>query len=454
MNILLSLVRLKTPRNSLKLVFSLTALIVWLALLCPALFAQEILTLDRVWDIALQYNLTLKQESQSLDQAGREIDIQTGTYLPSLGLSSYYQYQSELARVELPFPGFPAIQAGAHNQYDLTAFIQQPVFRGFRTRYSVQGARKKYQLQSLQQTVQKNSLLLQSAQLFFDLHLNLLQQQVLRESINRTALQLERLQNLLAAQQISAFDTLEIANHKLDQQNRLQIARDQNKILQSKLEYLLNIPSLPDMDPQLDIDTDFGLKTLDEYQSLALNKRPELQQLSVSAQLQQSITNVLKAGYYPQITAQFAYHYARPGVNIFKDEWMKYYNVTVGLQWELWNWNRDANKVQQAILERQKLDTEHQKLVNDVQQQVKEVYLNLQSIAQQILLQQRLVEQENERYRITQEKFQQGAMTSLDLNTAEHALTEAQLRLQENYTSWQKYKIQLEYVCGTIGSAE
>ncbi len=33
-------------------------------------------------------------------------------------------------------------------------------------------------------------------------------------------------------------------------------------------------------------------------------------------------------------------------------------------------------------------------------------------------------------------------MTSLDLNTAEHALTEAQLRLQENNISWQKYKIQ------------
>ena len=133
---------------------------------------------------------------------------------------------------------------------------------------------------------------------------------------------------------------------------------------------------------------------------------------------------------------------------------MKYYNFGINLQWELWNWRRDASKVQQATLEQEKLDLENQKLVNDIQQQVKEVYLYLQSLIQQIQLQKLLIGQENERFRITQEKFQQGLMTSLDLNTAEHALTEAQLRLQENNISWQKYKIQLEFVCGTIGTTE
>jgi outer membrane protein len=133
---------------------------------------------------------------------------------------------------------------------------------------------------------------------------------------------------------------------------------------------------------------------------------------------------------------------------------MKYYNFGINLQWELWNWRRDASKVQQATIEQEKLDLENQKLVNDFKQQVKEVYLYLQSLIQQSQLLKQLIEQENERYRITQEKFQQGLMTSLDLNTAEHALTEAQLRLQENNISWQKYKIQLEFVCGTIGTTE
>jgi outer membrane protein len=427
---------------------------IWLIILAGVLTAQESLTLNQVWDIARHNNLTLKQQEQSIDQAKQEVWMQNTGFLPALSFNSYYQYQSELARIELPIRGFSAIDAGVHNQYDFYALIQQPLFRGLRTHYSVQTAEKKYELQTLQQILQQNALLLQSGQLFFDLQLNLLQQEVLQQSIKRTALQLERLHNLLAAQQISSFDTLEIANHNLDLLNRDQLVQDQYEILQSQLEYLLNAPSLPDIEHRSPVESNYTLKPLSDYQTEALEKRPELRQISVSQQLQRTITSTFKASFYPQLNAQLAYHYARPGVNIFKDEWMKYYTINISLQWELWNWKRDAGKVQQATLEQQKLDLEYQKLANDIKQQVKEVYLYLQSLAQQILLQRRLVEQESERYRITQEKFQQGIVTSLDLNTSEHALTEAQLQLQENYISWQKYMIQLAFVCGTIGTTE
>lgn len=448
----------KMAQNKLILIKGST-LICWILFLLlsslpPVLLAQKSLTLNQVWDIARQNNLTLKQQDYSIDQASREVWIQNTASFPALSLNSYYLYQSEVARVEIPIRGFSPINAGVHNLYDLYALVQQPIFRGFRTYYSVQTAKKKYELQTLQQSLQQNVLLLQSGQLFYDLQLNYLQQEVLQQSAKRTAIQLERLHNLLSAQQISSFDTLEIANRKLDISNRIQLVQDQYKILQSKLEYLLNVTSLPEIEYHAAEETGYILKPLDEYQTMAAAKRPELRQVSVSQQLQQTITSTYKASFYPQLNAQITYHYARPGVNMFKDDWMKYYTFNINLQWELWNWKRDAGKVQQATLEQQKLDLENQKLVNDIKQQVKEVYLYLQSLTQQILLQKRLVEQESERYRITQEKYQQGLVTSLDLNTAEHALTEAQLQLQENYISWQKYRIQLAFVCGTIGTTE
>ncbi len=357
--------------------------VAWLLIFPAVLPAQELLTLDKVWDLALHNNLALQQQVHSIEQANKEIWIQQTGLLPALSLTSYYQYQSELARIELPFMGFAGIEAGVHNQYDLHALIQQPVFRGFRTYYSVRAAKKKYELQIAQKTVQQNVLLLQAVQLFFDLQLNFLRQEVLQKSIERTALQLERLDNLLAARQISPFDTLEIANHKLDQLNRLQLIRDQQKILHSKLEYLLDIPELPAVQHRSATEITFTLKPLNEYQTLAMEKRPELKQTAISYQLQQDATSMIRAAYYPQISAQLAYHYARPGVNYFKDEWMKYYNFGINLQWNLWNWSRDAAKVQQAKLEQYKLDLENQKLVNDIKQQVKEVYLYLQSLIQQ-----------------------------------------------------------------------
>lgn len=131
---------------------------------------------------------------------------------------------------------------------------------------------------------------------------------------------------------------------------------------------------------------------------------------------------------------------------------MDYYVAGVKLQWNLWSWKKDQRKVQQAKLEVQGLELQNQQLIQDIVYQVKEAYQHLQTTQHQIQLQQKLVAQEKERYRITEEKYQQGQATTLDISAAENELTKAQLEQQKNYITYLQYRLQLDFATGIIGN--
>ena len=56
--------------------------VAWLLIFPAALPAQESLTLDKVWDLALHNNLSLKQQDQSIDQ-GRKRNLDPEYRIPA-----------------------------------------------------------------------------------------------------------------------------------------------------------------------------------------------------------------------------------------------------------------------------------------------------------------------------------------------------------------------------------
>lgn len=426
-----------------------------LILLAAGGFAQE-LTLEEAWQIALKNNLTLQQVEKSIRQAEEEIKIQRSGFLPTLGGFASYRYQSEIPQLELPFQlptGSPLnIEAGFRNQYDLNVAVQQPIFTGFRTRFSVSAAKEQFQAQLAGKTAAEHQLLLQIGRLYYQIQSNLLQQQIISQSIRRADNQLQQVRSLLRADQAIPFDTLEIANRKLQQQILLKNLENVHQILRSQFNYLLNVDEALSIH-RIEVDTlSLTLNPLTAYQQMALDKRPELNQVNAFKKAQSNRVRIFRSAMYPQIYASASYHYARPGVNFFEDEWMTYYTVGINLQWSLWNWGRDFRKVKQARYEYEQLDLQNQDLIERIQQQVEETYRQLENVREQIALQRRLTAQERRRYEITEQRYSQGQATSLDLADAEKNLTQADLMLQDKYVEWHQYKLQLEYATGNIGN--
>jgi len=413
------------------------------------------LTLEDAWRMALTSNLTLQQQETLLRQAREELAIQRAEYLPSLSALGSYGYTSQVPIVKLPIalPGMPRIeiQAGTKSRYDLSAQIDQPLFTGFRTRNLVASASEQLRAQSAQKEATSNQILLQVGLMYYQIQLDYLQQQVLEQAIERADHHLERVRSFFRAEQATAFDTLEVADGKLQLQSQLQKLRDLHPVLVSRLVQILNLDYTPQI-PEISLEgADLTLGDLDEYQSAAVSERPELRQIGFVKRGQSFRVKALKSAYIPQLYASASYHHAKPGVNFFEDVWSDYYAVGVNLRWQLWNWKQDQREVKKARLDYDRLDLQSRQLLLDVRQQVTEAFQHLQATRRQIELQRRLVTQERERYRITRDNYEEANATSLDLSTAENTLTSAELTLKQNYVEWLQYRLQLEFAAGTIG---
>jgi outer membrane protein TolC len=407
--------------------------------------AQEELTLEQTWSVAIRNNYTLQQQELLIEKAQEEIAVQRTDYYPSLSTSAL------LARTNFNQLPLDVPNASGKVGLDLVSVsISQPIFSGFRTKYMVVSAEEQLKAQQIQKKTLFNSVLLQVGNLYYELQSNILQQDVLRSSTKRIQNQLTRMQNLYASEQATPFDTLEISNKKLQVENQLAILEDAYRILLSKMKYLLNADEplkIRKISPAL---TQFKLGTIEGYIQSALRNRPEIQTLSAQKQAQIAYSNVLQSHFYPMLSASLGFNYLKPNGDILKNEWINFYSVLVNFSWELWNWKRDKRKVQQARLDLDRLNIQENQIIRDIRHQTEVAYQNLLSSRKRIQLQSRLLAQEKERFEITEKRFQQGLATFLDLDSSELALTEAEVELHTNYMQWLKSELQLDFATGEI----
>ncbi|OPX31426.1 hypothetical protein B1H10_08815 [candidate division KSB1 bacterium 4484_188] len=329
--------------------------------------------------------------------------------------------------------------------------MQQPLFTGFRTRNMVKSAAENIRQAEAQKQAVENRILLQIHSIYYSAQLNELQQRVLQTSRERLRQQLQVVKNLFVAGQATGFDTLKMSNQLLDIQTKQARLGHVSKVILSQLALVLNVPSVPSVEKFSAENLNTALPAQSYYLKLAEKLRPEFAQFKHQFQTQMFRKKALQSRYFPQLFARAGYHYARPGVNFFKDEWMKYYTIGLNLQWELWHRGKTGRQVKQAEYSLKIIDSEAQKLRQNIRQQVIQTYENLLSDREQIELTRKLVLQEQKRYRMVRDKFEQGLATTIEVSDAENALTAAQLQLQVNYINWLKDQAQMSFVTGQIG---
>ncbi len=430
------------------LVNLITLLSLYAFILSPPVNAgeNESLSLNMVLRMAVQNNLTLRQQELMVQQASAQKSVQQAGYYPSLSAGALSTW--------VFFNQPPVTMPGDNDRVSINIFslsIEQPIFRGFRTVNSVNMAEGRVTLQKMVRRSMQDQLLLQTGLLYYDLQLNLLSQDVLRQSMLRTQNQLEKTRNLLAADQVTWFDTLEVANRQLELATSLTEIEGTYAILQDKLAHLLNVSELPAVSLRPVESPVEQTESLADLKQIALMNRPELAAIRAKRNLQHYQIEMNKAAFYPVVSASGGYNYGLMDGFFFTGEWVDFYNIMINFQWELWDWNRDKNKVQQSKLEYQRLDLEEQQLLLDVASELKEVYEHCEIKARQIELHHQLCKQEKDRYEITNERYQQGLSTALDLSSAEHSLTSAELKLQQAHIDWYKNQLRLLYATGRIG---
>jgi outer membrane protein TolC len=157
-------------------------------------------------------------------------------------------------------------------------------------------------------------------------------------------------------------------------------------------------------------------------------------------------------GWLPQIFFTGNYYYARPNQRIIpsKDEFKDTWDFGISLQIDLWNNLTAFHQTNQAKAQYEQTKDALVTLRDGITLDVTQSYLSFQQAKERIHLAELTVEQANENYRMTAEKYKTGLTTSSELLDAEVALLQSKLQLTQSLVDHELAEARLEKSVGEL----
>lgn len=187
----------------------------------------------------------------------------------------------------------------------------------------------------------------------------------------------------------------------------------------------------------------------DDAVFLAIENRPDLEQIRLSVELQRINAKVTRTGYLPTLSAFANYSYVgnvpgnrtfiisdpnnpfsfSQGENTFFSEnyWDRAFNVGIRLNWRLFDGFQNKARAQQQQLAADRARIQHQQQLQGIRQEVAVSMRNLEAARQQILSQERNVERAELNYVFAQKRLAEGVSSPLEERNASEQLDQSRL---------------------------
>ncbi len=396
------------------------------------------MSLEECIKYGLENNKGIKIAAEKVKSARLKKEEVNTTGLPSLSLQAGYTRLSEVDpfTITVPMGGTSqsfTVSPSVLNSYSTKLTLTQPVFTGFKIDLSKDLSDQSITASMFDLEAEKSKLRYSISNAYWSLYKVIEGKKVIEEYIKTIELHLKDLNNFLTQGLITKNEVL-----KLDVQlssAQLQLLETENGIQMAKLN-LLNNMNLP-------METDISLKpltTMEEMQDIpsvevinsqALITRPELKAMAIRIKSRETAVKLTESAWYPDIYLIGNYNYARPNQRIVpsKDQFDGTWDVTLSLQYTLWNWNATSYKTQQAESELSQTNYQYEMMKDGVLIEVKQAYLNYVANKSRISLAEKTVAQAEENYRISYNMFQKGLIRNSDLIDAEVAVFESKIKL-------------------------
>jgi outer membrane protein TolC len=404
------------------------------------------LDLFKALDIALNQNRSILQAQEDNIIYKLQAKQNFTTLLPTIQASNDYQFNSVLK--QLSIPGFPAESTPhIHNQNQTIVGLSQPVTNLYENSLLHKISKETYKISLLQTTLQKEFVINDVSGQYFDI----LKQYRIIELNKQNILALEEYYKV-ALDRYEAGDALErdalkikieIDNAKHDlltEQNKLQVQL-------YRLKDSLNI----DLEEELDVITFYAENEMldvpfDEMKSIAIENRPEVQQLIRSVKIAKLNKKYSFAQYIPDV--QFFANY----VHNYGEGFVPDNNFVFGIngQYTLWDWGKRRFNVkeQKAQIRKQELDLKDQ--INQIYIDVKTDLNGVEEAQDLINVSKNNLGLAEESLRITKNRYDVGLAIVLDLLDDQTNLLEAQVNLATSELDYQKSLVNLKKTLGIL----
>lgn len=401
-------------------------------------YAQEKLQLsiDEAIQTGLKNSKTLHASLMKVKASEAKVK-ETGTaLLPSLKFTGAYTRLSEVDPFTInagPMGTF-TLAPSVLNNYTLKLSLQQPVFTGFKLQNSVKIAELTSSATSEEYNRDKSELVYNIKNAYWSLFKAAEMKKVIDENVEQIKAHLTDARNLMQQGLLTNNDVLKIEVQLSDALFRQSDLKNNVRLAVIGLNNILGIP----LSTATEIKSAVELKdaiavNLDELVNKAYQNRSELKAADLRIKTSESAVSLAKGGWYPQVSVSGNYNYNRPNQRIqpTKDQFDGTWDITLGLSFDIWNWNVTRHQTEQAEAQLSQTIDALGSIKDGVTLEVTQNYLNLQQAKEKISISELAVKQAEENSRIISEKFKNGLALSSDVVDADVALLQA----KTNYTT-------------------
>ena len=397
--------------------------------------AEEQLTLEASIDIALKNSFTIHSAKEGVKAATAQKQEAITGFLPKFNTSYNYTRLSEAPFSR--FQGLPPgvlyslngmeIPAGTKDNYNWAIEARQPLFMGGGLIANYQASKIGEDAARVEETARHQDVVLEVKIAYYDILRAQKIMETAQQSVEMLTAHRDVAQNYFKAGMIPKNDLLhaevELANGQqtlIKAQNAVELTKARfNTVLKRKIFMPVQIADVLRYQP--------FEKQLDECYEVSLKNRPEMKIVTLKAAQAGKLVRAAQSEYMP--TLSLVGNYTRFGDNPsvsgsdFKDA-ENWYIMGVA-SWNFWEWGKTKYRVDASrARENQALDAVKE-LNDQIALEIKNAYLILQEAQKQIAVSEKVIEQAQENFRISEERYKERVATSTEVLDAQTLLTKA-----------------------------
>lgn len=400
-------------------------------LFCSAIQAQEKkpLSLQEAVDLGIKNSKQLKGSEARIEQATGALKEAVEKKLPDVKVSgSYLRLNSANFKLKTKDDNGGSGSGEAPNvsqaMYGLVN-ASLPIYAGGRIRYGIESSRYLAEAAQLDADHDKAGVMMNIIEAYVNLYKAKAAVNLVKDNLAQSQQRVKDFSNLekngLLARNDLLKAELQASNTELtllDVQNNWQLAN-------VNMNLMLGLPDQTELVPDSVMnDAAQNLQTLEEYVQSGLTNRKDMAALDLRKKAAETGVKATRADLYPSLALTGGYIAADiPKVLTVTNA----VNIGVGVSYNIGSLWKTKSKVQQAEGRVKELNANEALMNDQVRLQVNKSYLDLLSSRKKIEVYNKAVEQADENYRITKNKYDNSLATTTDLLDADVAQLQARL---------------------------
>jgi outer membrane protein TolC len=322
------------------------------------------------------------------------------------------------------------ITMGDDDIYGAVLSVQQPIFTGFKV---LNG----YKIAKYNAKAEKNNYQKTRAELIFDVKKSyydvLKANQFLKAMQEAVILLKAHINDLNKMYEVALITNNELLKAKV-QLSDIEVSKIKAenivKIASTAFCNVIGIPLTTDINLKSELDA--GLNFQEEQVSVetavarALTNRPEIRQMDCNLEIGKKLVSMARSDYLPNVVLVGNYNYKRPNRE-YESEFYESWDISLVAQFNIFDWGNTHYKIANSKHQYMQMEEGKELLKNGIILEVTQACLGLEEAKKRFAATKESVQQAEENYRVTNEKFKQGMVTNTDLLDANTMLTQAKI---------------------------